>query len=195
MNSILLLAFEYFKIGCVAIGGGYTTIPFLYYLIEKYSWFDVSEITQMIAVSNLTPGPIGINMATYAGIKVGMPYSIGTGLFGAILATSAFLLPSFIIIYFLAKFIKKHEQSWYIKSILYGLRPAAIGLLCISVWKILSVTVLHLNTYKESHNIQDVISLKSLLLLAVFFGLGLKLKKNPMILILIAIIIGILVRV
>lgn len=188
MHNIFVLAFEYFKIGTVAIGGGYTVIPFLYYLVEKYKWFNVSEITQMIAISNLTPGPIGINMATFVGIKVG-------GNIGAALTTIAFLIPSMIIVCSLSKFLKNNKENKYINSIMYGLRPAAVALIGVAGLKIMNTTCFNLHAFKISHNIWDFISLKSLILLAVFSIIGLKLKKNPMILIAIAILVGLVVKI
>ena len=154
MNNILLLAFEYFKIGCVAIGGGYTVIPFLYYLVEKYNWFNVAEITQMIAVSNLTPGPIGINMATFVGIKIG-------GTLGAAITTTAFMIPSFIIICSLAKFLKKNKENKCINNIMYGLRPAAVALIAVAGLKIMNTTVFNLSEFLKTHNFWDFISLKA----------------------------------
>ena len=195
MNNVFLLIFEYFKIGCVAIGGGYTTIPFLYYLVEKYGWFDVSEITQMIAVSNLTPGPIGINMATYAGLKVGVPIGFCYGVLTSFLVSIAFLLPSFVIVLFLAKFLSCNKENKYVQSVLYGLRPAAIALLCVSALKILNVAVLRISDFSKIQRFQDIISIKAFVLLVVFLLIGLKLKKKPMYLILIAIIIGSVLRV
>lgn len=188
MNSIFILAFEYFKIGCVAIGGGYTVIPFLYYLVEKYQWFNVAEITRMIAVSNLTPGPIGINMATFVGMKVG-------GIPSALLTSIAFMLPSFIIICCLAKFLKNNKDNKYICQIMYGLRPAAVALITIAGLKIMNTTVFDFDKFKFSHNFTDIISLKAFLLLTFFLILGLKLKKNPMLLIAIAIIIGFVIKI
>ncbi len=187
MNSILVLAFEYFKIGAVAIGGGYTVIPFLYYLVEKYNWFNVSEITQMIAISNLTPGPIGINMATFVGIKVG-------GIFGAAFTTVAFMVPSFIIITILSKFLKKNKENPLINNILYGLRPAAVALIGVAGLKIMNETCFHLEKFKQTFNFWDLISFKSFVLLAVFTALGLKMRKNPMILIVISIFVGLVVK-
>ncbi len=184
MNSIFILAFEYMKIGAVAIGGGYTVIPFLYYLVDKYKWFNVSEITQMIAVSNLTPGPIGINMATFVGLKVG-------GLIGAALTTVAFMLPSFIIICLLSKFLKKNSENKIISNIMYGLRPAAVALISYAGLKIMNTTVFNLTKFKQTHQFFDFISLKAFILLILFFIAGLKLRKNPMILIAAAIVIGI----
>lgn len=180
MNSIFILAFEYFKIGAVAIGGGYTVIPFLYYLVNKYGWFDVSEITRMIAVSNLTPGPIGINMATFVGIKVG-------GVSGAALTTIAFMVPSFIIICFLARLLKRNNKNRCISNILYGLRPAAVALIGVAGLKIMDSTVFQIS----KHNF----SLNALLLLCFFSVVGIKLKKNPMILIVIAIVLGLVIRI
>lgn len=188
MNSILLLAFEYMKIGAVAIGGGYTVIPFLYYLVEKYGWFNVSEITQMIAVSNLTPGPIGINMATFVGVKVGGPL-------GAAFTTISFMVPSVIIVCSLAKFLKKNQENVYISHIMYGLRPAAVALIAVAGFKIMSTTFFHFDKFKMTHNFFDIISLKALILLAVFGAVGLKLKKNPMILIAMAIVIGLVIKI
>lgn len=188
MNNVMLLVFEYFKIGCVAIGGGYTVIPFLYYLVEKYSWFDASEITQMIAISNLTPGPIGINMATFVGLKVG-------GILTAILTTFAFMLPSFVLVCLFAKFLKKNVDNKFVHHLFYGLRPAALALVCYTCVKILNSTVLNLNMFRETHRFFDLISLKALVLLAVFCIVGVKLKKNPMMLIFIAVIVGLFVRV
>lgn len=187
MNNILILAIEYMKIGAVAIGGGYTVIPFLYYLVDKNKWFNVSEITQMIAVSNLTPGPIGINMATFVGIKVG-------GLWGAALTTVAFMIPSFIIVCSLAKFLKKNKENKYINNIMYGLRPAAVALISVAGLKIMNSTVFELAKFKQTHYFWDFISLKAFVLLVIFTGIGLKLKKNPMILIAIAIVTGLVIK-
>lgn len=183
MSNILLLAIEYFKIGCIAIGGGYTVVPFLYYFVEKYNWYTANDITQMIAISNLTPGPIGINMATYIGLKVG-------GLLGATLTTVAFMIPSLCILCFVAKFLTNNKENPYIRHLLYGLRPAAIGLLTIAGLKLLKSTVLSLDKYYISKNFNDLISMKALIFLITFLLIGIKLKKQPMWLILIALVLG-----
>lgn len=188
LNSVLVLAFEYFKIGCVAIGGGYTVIPFLYWLVEKYQWFNVAEITQMIAVSNLTPGPIGINMATFVGLKVG-------GFWGATFTTIAFMVPSFIIICSLSKFLKKHKENECICHIMYGLRPAAVALITAAGLKIMNETVFDFSKFKLTHQFADIISLKAFIILIVFTAIGLRLRKNPMYIILIAIITGLIIQI
>lgn len=185
MNNILLLAIEYFKIGCIAIGGGYTVVPFLYYFVEKYNWYTVNDITQMIAISNLTPGPIGINMATYIGLKVG-------GITSATLTTIVFLLPSFCILCLVATFLKNNKENPHLCNLMYGLRPAALALLTMAGLKLLNTTVMSFDKYKISKNFNDLISIKALFFLIIFLLIGLRLKKQPMWLILIALILGII---
>ncbi len=188
MYNTLILAWEYMKIGAVAIGGGYTVVPFLYYLVEKYKWFNVSEITQMIAVSNLTPGPLGINMATFVGIKV-------SGVLGAALTTVAFMIPSVIIICSLSKFLKNNKENRYITHIVYGLRPAAVALIAVAGFKIMSTVFFHFDKFKVSHKFFDIISLKALVLLVIFTAIGFKIKKNLVILIVLAIILGLFIKI
>ena len=188
MNSIFILAFEYFKIGAVAIGGGYTVIPFLYYLVDKYGWFNISEITQMIAVSNLTPGPIGINMATFVGIKVG-------GAVGAAFTTISFMIPSFIIIGFIASFLKNNLDNKFINNIMYGLRPAAVALITVAGLKIMNTTVFSFSNFVNTHKFSDLISIKALILLILFTISGFVLKKKPMILIAAAIFAGLVIKI
>ena len=178
---------EFFKIGCVSIGGGYTVIPFLYYLAPKFNWFNVNEITNMIAVSNLTPGPIGINMATFAGYKAG-------GLLSSAVGTIAMVLPSIILVTIVSKLLKKYRDNCYIDYIMYGLRPAAVALISVAAWQILKNSILNIDKFHQTHNIIDILSLKALLMLIVFSILGYLLRKQPMYLILIAIIIGIVFK-
>ena len=90
LNTYFLLFYEYFKVGLFTIGGGYASLPFLYHMAENYDWFSIDELTQMIAVSGLTPGPIGLNMATFAGFKA-------LGIFGSLVATVALVLPMMLI--------------------------------------------------------------------------------------------------
>jgi len=183
VNSILVLAIEYFKIGCIAIGGGYTVVPFLYYFVEKYHWYTANDITQMIAISNLTPGPIGINMATFVGMKVG-------GIIGATFTTISFMLPSFFILCIVARFLKCNKDNPYICNIMSGLRPAALALLTVACIKILNATVLSIDKYKESMSFFDLVSLKAIVFFIFFILVGFVLKKQPMWLILIAVVCG-----
>lgn len=118
----LLLLFEFFKIGLFAIGGGLVTVPFLFDLAEKYDWFTASELTDMIAISESTPGPIGVNMATFAGFK-------SAGIMGAIVATFGLVLPSVIIIIWVARLMQKYSGNARTHAVLEGIRPAVLALI------------------------------------------------------------------
>ena len=102
-----ILVWEFFKIGLFAVGGGLVTVPFLFNLIDVYHWFTAQELTDMIAISQSTPGPVGINMATYAGFKV-------AGWGGGIVATLSEVLPSLIVVYFLARALNKWHENKYV---------------------------------------------------------------------------------
>ena len=90
LNNYLLLSMEFFKIGLFTFGGGYASLPFLYEIVEKYAWFTNEQLTQLIAISGLTPGPIGLNMATFAGFNT-------LGISGAVLASFALIMPMVFI--------------------------------------------------------------------------------------------------
>ena len=116
------LFYEYFKIGVLSFGGGYATIPFLHHLSQVYNWFSPNDLEKMIAISSITPGPVGINMATFSGLQTG-------GFIGAIIATSAIILPALFIVLIVSKFLIKFNENIIVKAIIYGLKPAACGLL------------------------------------------------------------------
>ncbi len=120
--TYLWLFIEFFKIGLFAIGGGLVTVPFLFNLAEKYDWFSKAELTNMIAVSESTPGPLGVNMATFAGFNT-------TGIIGALLAVFGLVLPSVIIMIGVAKMMDKYSCNIRVKNILEGIRPAVLALI------------------------------------------------------------------
>lgn len=118
----LILYWEFFKIGLLAIGGGLVTVPFLYDLSSLYPWFSPQELTDMIAVSESTPGPIGVNMATYAGFKA-------AGISGGIVATIGLLSPSMVIIVLLARYLKIHQNNLKFEKLLKSIRPVSLALI------------------------------------------------------------------
>ena len=105
----LQLLSEFFKIGLFSFGGGYATIPFLFHISEVYGWYTLKELTQITALASITPGPVGINAATYAGLKT-------AGLAGSILATTAEIIPSLILVLITAKLLKNFSGNFYVKS-------------------------------------------------------------------------------
>jgi len=117
-----LLFFEFFKIGLFAIGGGLVTVPFLFDLSSRYDWFSTQELADMIAVSESTPGPLGVNMATYVGYST-------AGFFGALCATVGLVMPSVIIIVMIAKLLSRFGQKACVRNLLGGVRPAVLALI------------------------------------------------------------------
>ena len=130
--ELLILCLEFFKTGLLSIGGGLATLPFLYQMADKYSWFTRAELSDMIAVSESTPGPIGVNMATYAGYSA-------AGIPGAILATFSLVLPSIIVILIVAKFLERFRKSTPVQNAMEGLRPASVGMIAAAAWGIVKI--------------------------------------------------------
>lgn len=131
-----LLFYEFFKIGLFAIGGGLVTVPFLFDLTTRYDWFTTQELADMIAVSESTPGPLGVNMATYVGYTT-------AGFGGSMAATIGLVMPSVIIIVMIAKLLKKFGKAGWVQNLLAGVRPAVLALILfagIAIGKLAIVT-------------------------------------------------------
>ena len=118
----LMLFWEYFKIGMFSVGGGMATLPFLYDLSDKTGWFTHTQIADMLAVSESTPGPMGINMATYVGYTVG-------GIPGSIIASLGLILPGILLVFIIVSILDKFRNNKYVEGAFYGLRPASVGLI------------------------------------------------------------------
>ena len=126
----LQLFWEYFKTGLFAVGGGMATIPFLYNMSDNTGWFTHQDLANMIAVGESTPGPIGVNMATYVGYVTGMKQGgIGHAILGAVTASMGLVLPSLIVILIVAAMLKRFKESPLVQKIFYGLRPTSTGLI------------------------------------------------------------------
>lgn len=177
--TLLLLIWEFFKIGLFSIGGGMATVPFLFDLATaRPDWYSTSLLADMIAVSESTPGPIGVNMATYVG-------NIVCGPFGGFCATVGLVLPSVIIILIIAKVLERFRTSELVKTIFSFLRPIALGLLGYAFWVVFKVAIFNF----------DVISYKNLIIFLVLFVAIYVLKKkvHPIIWIVIGAVLGILI--
>lgn len=164
------LIWEFFKIGLFSFGGGYATIPFLYHLSVQYGWYSINELKNMIAVASITPGPVGINIATYAGVNT-------AGVLGALFATISEMIPSLILVIFVSKLLKKFSENFYVKAIIASLKPISCALL-------ISAAV---GLIKPS--LGDI---KGLFLLAVLLIMSCKSKKDPLFYMLIAAVAGVL---
>ena len=164
----LHLIIEFFKIGLFSFGGGYATIPFLYHISEVYKWYSLDELTQMVAVASITPGPVGINVATYAGLK-------SAGILGSLLATTSEMLPSLFLVIIVSKLLRKFSDNFYVTSIIETLKPISCALL----------TAVAIGLLKPS--LGDI---KAMILLAVLLIISWKSKKDPLFYILLSAIIG-----
>lgn len=185
MTIYLTLFIEFFKTGLFSIGGGLATLPFLYEMADRYSWFDRAMLADMIAVSESTPGPIGINMATYAGFHA-------AGLLGGIIATVALVLPSIIVIVIVAKFLEKFNGSQTVQDAFYGLRPVVTALIATACFEILKITIFAFEQFQITGNPLDLIQWKNIILFALLLIGIIKFKKHPIIYIGIGAVCGIL---
>ena len=181
----LSLFWEFLKIGLFAVGGGMATLPFLRELSVRTGWFSQDLITDMIAISESTPGPIGINMATYVGCNI-------AGLFGGFIATMGELLPSVIIVIIISKSLERFRNAKAVGDAFYGLRPAVTGLIAAAGISVAQVAMLQLELYKETNSLLNLMDWKKLLLFAVMFIGIRKLKWHPVVYIAISAVVGLI---
>lgn len=157
---LLQLFYEFLKIGMFAVGGGMATLPFLYNLADKTGWFTQAQVTDMLAVSESTPGPVGINMATYVGYTT-------AGLPGALAATIGVIIPGVALVILIRAVLDKMRSNRYVDGAFYGLRPASTALIAAAGLLVADVTLLHMDLFRQSGRVLDLIDLKSVLLAAV----------------------------
>lgn len=131
----LRLFWEFFKTGLFAMGGGMATVPFLFDISAKTGWFTSAELANMIAISESTPGPIGVNMATYVGFKT-------AGILGGVISTLGLITPSVIIIIIVAQILAKFRDNPIVETVFKYLRPAVIGLIMYALWQLVPLTFL-----------------------------------------------------
>ena len=143
MLVLFSLFYEFFKIGLFAIGGGLATMPFLYDMSEKTGWFTKSELTNMIAISESTPGPLGVNMATYVGFST-------SGILGGIIATLGLITPAIIIIIIVSNFLNKFKDNPYVESVFRTMRPTSTGLIVGAGWGVFAITMFNLDKFNDN---------------------------------------------
>lgn len=184
---LLRLFFEFFQVGLFSAGGGLATIPFLQDMGEATGWFANEQLTTMIAVSESTPGPIGVNMATYVGFHT-------AGIVGAVVATLGLITPSVIVILIIAGVLQKFRSSKTVEAVFYGLRPASTALITSAGLSVALSIFLVIGGVTEHTFGVDWVAVG--LALAVFFAMKWKpLKKlHPIVFIGISALIGILLK-
>ena len=172
MNVYLTLVVEFLKIGLFSIGGGLATLPFLFKLADNFDWFTRETLIDMIAISESTPGPIGVNMATYAGFSAG-------GVAGGILATFALIAPSIVILLVITKILDRFRANKYVKAAFLGIRPAVTALIASASFGLIKITLLDIPAYSESGLLKDIMNYKGIVLFAVVGYLLKKFDKHP----------------
>ncbi len=181
----LQLFYEFFKAGLFAIGGGLATLPFLYDMAEKTSWFTSQTVMDMIAISESTPGPIGINMATYAGFTT-------AGLLGSLCATIGLVTPSVIIIIMVFKVLEKFKGSKLVNDVFYGLRPAVAAMVGAAGFQAVYPCLVQMGAISGLGSILAAIQWKGIILFAAMYFLIKKYKKHPIVYLAASALIGVI---
>lgn len=146
------LFFEFFKIGLFAVGGGFATIPYLYNLTYKFQWISVKDVSDMVGVATVLPGPIGVSCATFIGWKA-------AGLLGGIIGALGLITPSVIVIIIVAKLFMKVEENKYVQNVFYGLRPIVCGLIAACAYTFLKHGVMENGTFHYKPIIIFIVSI------------------------------------
>lgn len=184
MSLTVILLFEFFKIGLFAIGGGYATLPFLYHLSSVYKWFNPTDLAQMLAIANIVPGPVGINLASLAGFKA-------SGLWGAFIAVVGIMIPSIIFVLIISKLLKRFEGNRFVKSIFYMLKPASCAMIVAIGFKLLKDLVFVSNQPSTLASVDWI----ALTLFLALMAISLKIEKSPLFYLGISALVGVLVHV
>lgn len=180
----LQLFYTFFKIGLFGFGGGYAMISMIQgEVVTRHEWLSSNEFTDIMAISQMTPGPIGINSATYVGYSavVNAGYSHAVGILGSTIATVSVVLPSFILMVLISKFFLKYQKHPIIASVFEGLRPGVVGLLAAAALVLMN---------RENFGTYNWQILTSIILFAGTFIASYRYKVNPILLIVICGIIG-----
>jgi len=157
----LRLFWEFFKTGLFSVGGGLATIPFLYDIADSTGWCTHAQIADMIAISESTPGPIGVNMATNVGFSV-------AGVPGGLIATVGLVAPSVIVILIIARALKAYRNNRWVEAAFYGLRAASAALIASAGFSVVKISLLH--TEKLSEGFWQIFDLKAIVLAAVLLA-------------------------
>lgn len=169
---LLRLYWEFFKTGLFTIGGGLATLPFLYEMQAKTGWFTVHDIANMVAVSESTPGPMGVNMATFTGFTT-------AGLPGGIIAPLGLITPSVIIIIIIANILERFKTNKYVQYAMYGLRAASAGLIAIAGLRVAQIAFLNTELFSSSHNIADLLRPAPVIFAVILFIIYKKTGRHP----------------
>ncbi len=170
----LQLFLEFLKVGLFTVGGGLASLPFLEDMAETTGWFTHQQLADMVAISESTPGPIGINMATYVGFT-------SAGLLGSVLATLGFIIPALFIVTIVSRFLKKFSENKFVKGAFYGLRAVSGALICSALVSVIKISLINIPLFQETGSFFDLISIPGLLLAAACWFVLKKWNPHPIV--------------
>lgn len=183
--SLLSLIGTFFYIGLFAIGGGMSAMALMQQLLVVPGIIEPSEFYAMVAISESTPGPIGINMATYVGCKL-------YGVFGGFVATASLVFPSLVIIIVIAKFFGKFQDKPIVKNAFSGLRPAVCGMIAVAAWQIFTISLLNTEKYAKTGVWYDIFNLPNIIFYLCALFILFKTKCHPLIIIALGAVFGLI---
>lgn len=175
------LLYVYLKIGILGFGGGYAMLSLIQAdVVDRYGWISLQEFTDIVAISQMTPGPIGINSATYIGYTAihNAGYSEAVSILGSVVTTTAVCLPSFLLVLVISMAFARFKNNRYVAAAFLGLRPATVGLIGAAALLLM--------------NHENFIDYKSVLIFIAAFVLTWRFKIHPILMILLAGVAGIL---
>lgn len=182
MNNFILLFLEFTKVGFFTIGGGYATLPFLYHFASQYHWFSANYITQMLAISSIMPGPIGINLSAQTGFIVGK-------FWGAFASVLGIMLPAFLFVFIIAKLLKQFKNSKIVEAVFYILKPTSCGMVLAIGVKLLKNCIFIPNT-----SVLFSLDWIGLFLFLSLFYLSLKKHFHPIFYLSVSAFVGVLIK-
>jgi chromate transporter len=183
----LSLYFEFFKIGLFAVGGGLATVPFLYKLSAATAWFGPQDIVNMLAVAQITPGPIGVNMAALAGYTAG-------GFWGALAAALGIVSPAVLAIVMIANVLNKFAGNKYVQNAFKGMAAAVCALISVAVCKIAGAALLDAPAFAAGGRFADLLQFKAFIFFIILLFLIRRFKAHPFIYICLSAAAGLLIK-
>lgn len=185
LTLYIRLFFEFFKTGLFTIGGGLATLPFLYEMQKKTGWFTMHDIANMVAVSESTPGPMGVNMATFTGFTT-------AGIPGSLIAVIGLVTPSVIIIIIVANILEKFKTNKYVQYAMYGLRAASAGLIAIAGLRVAQIAFLNQELFAQTGRFADLFRPLTIAFAVILFIVYKKTNKHPILYIVASGVVGVL---
>ncbi|MFO7612421.1 MAG: chromate transporter [Clostridia bacterium] len=176
---------NFFAIGLLSIGGGLSTIPLMTEILTKNGWMTAADIVDMIAISEMTPGPIGINMATFAGNRT-------AGIAGGIAATAGLVAPSIIIIIIVAHFYNRYRNNHYVDGIMKVIRPVVTGMIAAVCAELALISLINMPAFRETGLVSSLFNVVPIIIGVLVFVAGYRFKVHPVILIVSSAITGII---